>query len=438
MIKDKEYKAFNLRNFRKIPQFSGLPEELKTNIEVVGSILPFKANSYVIDELIDWSKVPDDPIYTMVFPRRKLLSEEHYNIMSELIRKNANKAELKELANKIRYDLNPHPAGQHHNVPKLRGKILPGIQHKYENTVLIFPMQGQTCHAYCTFCFRWPQFVGLKGEKFAMKKADILIDYLRIHPEVDNVLITGGDPMILGINTISFYLETLINAKLPNLKAIRIGTKSLAFWPYKYVTDKGAKDILNLFRKVDKAGIHLAFMAHFNHPRELSTPIVREAINRIKETGAQIRSQGPLLKHINDDAKIWEEMWTTQVNLGIIPYYMFVVRDTGAKKFFSVPLLRTHEIFHRAYRNVSGLARTVRGPSMSADPGKIEILGSSRINGEKVIILTMIQGRNKDWVGKPFFAKYNPTATWINELEPAFGVKKFFYERELNSIYGKK
>ena len=435
MLKTKEYRSYTLRNFNSIPQLASAPRHLKTDIEVVGNILPFKANNYVIDELIDWSRVPNDPIYTLVFPRRKLLSDTHYKIVSEILKNKIDRAEAKEIFTKIRYDLNPHPAGQRYNIPKLKGKLLPGIQHKYENTVLFFPIQGQTCHAYCTFCFRWPQFVGLKGQKFAMKKADILVNYLRFHKEVDNVLITGGDPMIMNSDLLSLYVEALVNARLPNLKSIRIGTKSLSYWPYKYVTDKDAVKVLSLFRKVKNAGIHLAFMAHFNHPRELSTPIVKEAIKRIRETGAIIRTQGPLLKHINDDPIIWQDMWTTQVKMGIVPYYMFVVRDTGAKDFFSVPLLRTHEIFHRAYRKVSGLARTVRGPSMSADPGKIEILGSNRVNGEKVITLTMIQGRNKEWVGKPFFAKYNSTATWLNELEPAFGARYFFYEKELRSIY---
>lgn len=79
-------------------------------------------------------------------------------------------------------------------------------------------------------------------------------------------------------------------------------------------------------------------------------------------------------------------------------------------------------------KQVSGIARTARGPSMSATPGKVEIQGVSEINGEKVFVLRFIQGRNPDWVQRPFFAQYDETATWLNQLKPAFGEAKFFFE----------
>ena len=68
---------------------------------------------------------------------------------------------------------------------------------------------------------------------------------------------------------------------------------------------------------------------------------------------------------------------------------------------------------------------------MSATPGKIEVTGVTRIGDEKVFVLRFLQGRNADWVDKPFFAKYDPKATWLNELEPAFGEERIFFEEEL-------
>jgi L-lysine 2,3-aminomutase len=123
-------------------------------------------------------------------------------------------------------------------------------------------------------------------------------------------------------------------------------------------------------------------------------------------------------------------MWKRQVELGCVPYYFFMARDTGAKEYFAVSLEDAWEIFRTAYQQVSGLARTVRGPSMSAGPGKIHMLGVTEINGEPVYMLRFLQGRNADWVHRPFFAKYDPKATWIDELEPAFGEKQFFFEKE--------
>jgi len=113
---------------------------------------------------------------------------------------------------------------------------------------------------------------------------------------------------------------------------------------------------------------------------------------------------------------------------------MFVVRDTGAQHYFGVPLVKAYEIFRTAYKQVSGLGRTVKGPSMSATPGKVQIDGVSLINGKKVIVLRFLQGRNPDWVSKPFFAEYDENAIWLDDLKPAFE-EKFFYEDELNQKY---
>jgi L-lysine 2,3-aminomutase len=181
-------------------------------------------------------------------------------------------------------------------------------------------------------------------------------------------------------------------------------------------------------------GKHLAFMAHFSHPVELSTGIVHEAIGRIRETGAEIRTQSPVMDHINADADIWADMWKQQVALGMIPYYMFVARNTGAKEYFSLPLVRTWQIFRNAYKQVSGICRSVRGPSMSAYPGKVQIVGVTKVREEKVFVLNFIQARNRDWVGRPFFAAYNESAEWLTDLKPAFGEKEFFYSREFRSM----
>ena len=170
-------------------------------------------------------------------------------------------------------------------------------------------------------------------------------------------------------------------------------------------------------------------MAHFNHLVELSTEAVREAIVRIRMTGAQIRTQSPLLAHINDDADMWAEMWREQVRLGCIPYYMFAVRDTGAQHYFGVPLARAYDIFRRAYRQTSGLSRTVRGPSMSAAPGKVLVDGTPTISGKRVMSLRFLQGRNPGWVNRPFYAEYDESAVWLDELRPAFGEKFFFRGR---------
>jgi L-lysine 2,3-aminomutase len=176
-------------------------------------------------------------------------------------------------------------------------------------------------------------------------------------------------------------------------------------------------------------------MAHFSHPRELESPIVAEAVRRIRATGAVIRTQAPLIRSINDDPVTWSGMWRTQVRMGMVPYYMFVERDTGPQDYFAVPLVRGYEIFRDAYRAVSGLCRTVRGPSMSATPGKVCVDGVTTVAGEKVFVLRMIQARDPSLVGKPFFARFDPAAIWLSDLEPAFA-RTFPFEPDHEELPG--
>lgn len=427
---DKMLKTYALHNYRTIEQINTLPDDMIEAIEVVGRVLPFKTNNYVVDELIDWNDYENDPIFTLTFPRRDMLDKKHYNAVKRLLDAGADKKTLDAKINEIRLSLNPNPAGQEHNVPTLNEIKLKGIQHKYPETVLFFPSQGQTCHAYCTFCFRWPQFSGMSGLKFAMKEADLLLKYLATQKKVSDVLFTGGDPMTMTAKTLRAYIEPLLSKEFAHIRTIRIGTKSLAYWPYRYTSDDDSADIIALFSEVVAAGRNLSIQAHFNHPTELSTQAVAEAIHAIRSTGAQIRTQSPLLRHINDKPELWAQMWRKQVDLGCIPYYMFIARDTGSKAYFELPLEKCWNIFRRAYRQVSGLCRTVRGPSMSDHPGKIQVLGVQEIKGEKVFVLRFIQGRNPAWVHLPFFAKYDPKATWFDQLKPAFDEPHFFFEEK--------
>ena len=422
------YRAYNQKHLGDIPQIQGLHPEQRLAIEVVASVLPFRVNSHVIESLINWDDVPNDPIFRLTFPQKDMLSNEDFNTMAALLKAGANRKEIHAAAQEIRQHLNPHPAGQlEKNVPQWQDEPLPGVQHKYRETLLFFPLEGQTCHAYCTYCFRWAQFVGDKSLKFASRDGDTLVDYLHAHPEVTDVLFTGGDPMIMKTSILRRYIEPLL--AIPSLRTIRIGTKALAWWPYRFTTDKDSDDLMALFEEVVAAGKHLAVMAHVSHPRELTHPAAEAAFRRIRSTGAEIRCQAPLIRGVNDDPEVWASMWKTQIRLGAIPYYFFVERDTGPKNYFEVPLARALDIYTQAYQQVSGLARTVRGPSMSCTPGKVLIDGVATVAGEKVFVLKFIQGRDAAWGNQVFFAKYDEKATWFTDLVPAFGAKRFFFER---------
>ena len=367
----------------------------------LAAVLPFRTNNYVVEELIDWNNVPEDPIFQLTFPQPGMLPAEWLEEVHKVRMEGGSAAEVRRAADKVRAKMNPHPAKQKEmNVPNhfdeqtQEAEFERGMQHKYRETVLFFPSEAQYCHSYCTYCFRWAQFVGSSDMQFASNAAEELVNYLRGNKDVSDVLFTGGDPMVLNSKQLGKYLDSVASdPTLDHIQTVRIGSKSLAYWPYKYVTDPDADNLLALLERVVKSGKHISLMAHFSHPAELNTPVVKEAIRRLRSTGIQIRCQAPLINHINNDPEIWATMWREQVKQGMVPYYMFIERDTGARHYFAVPLYQAVKVFNGATQKLSGLARTARGPSMSCIPGKVHVLGVETIANEKVFVLKFLQVR---------------------------------------------
>lgn len=424
MTRGPRYAAYTSRHLGELLDRAGFDPAEKARLQAVATVLPFRVNDYVVKELIDWSAVPDDPIYRLTFPQADMLPAADRAAVEDLLRRGASKPEVDEVVRRIRDGLRPHPAGQLTlNVASYGPEPVSGLQHKYAQTVLVFPQQGQTCHAYCAYCFRWPQFVGDPALKIATESTARVHAYIREHREISSVLFTGGDPLVMSTAVLRRYIEPLLAPDMAHVESIRIGTKALAYWPYRLLADPDADDLLRLFDEVRATGRHLAVMAHYSHPRELRTEAGRRALQRLTSSGVLVRSQAPLIRGVNDDPDVWAEMWRIQVRSGVVPYYMFVERDTGPSDYFAVPLVRAHEIFTVAYRQQSGLGRTVRGPVMSATPGKVSVDGVTELNGERLLVLRLLQARRAELVGRPFFARYDETATWLDDLVPLPGTR---------------
>ncbi len=429
-----KYRSYTADNLHTLPQYRKVSEDQRHIIKTVASVYPFRVNSYVADHLIDWSNVPQDPLFRLSFPQEKMLESEDFERISGLVQDDAPREQLLQAAREIQLLQNPNPAGQMElNTPRIGDDVLHGVQHKYRESVLFFPSEAQVCHAYCTYCFRWPQFSGLENLKFANNDISILVGYLKHHPEVRDIIFTGGDPMVMNTKTLKKYIRPLLT--IPTIRTIRIGTKALSWWPYRFTSEHDADELLSFFEQIIESDKHLAIMAHISHPREIETPVAIEAIHRIRSTGAVIRSQSPIVRYVNDCANVWETMWQKQIQLGIVPYYMFLERDTGPKHYFGIPLAKAIEIYNKAYQKMSGLGRTVRGPSMSCSPGKIIVEDITEINGERVFALKFTQSRNPEWTNRLFFAEYDDSAKWIDDLRPAFGQQEFFYEAEMEEYY---
>ena len=413
------YAARGPAQLSRIAKTYGLHADLAETVRLLSLVLPFRVSQYVLDELIDWNKVPNDPIFQLVFPQAGMLSQAHVQALGAVApRGEKAQAELAEVVRDIRATLKPHPAEQlSTNVPLDEyGTPIDGLQHKYAETVLYFPSHGQTCHAYCSYCFRWAQFVGDADLRFATHAPGDLVRYLHRHPGVSDVLVTGGDPMIMSTERLTSHVEPLLAVE--SVRTIRFGTKALAYWPQRFVGDRDADDLLRLMERVVGSGRTFAVMAHVSHPRELEGDLARRAVERIRATGAVVYCQAPLMRHVNDDPEVWRTMWVEELAQGMMPYYMFVARDTGAQDYFKVPLVRAWQIWRDAWSGMSGLSRTVRGPVMSATPGKVAVDGVATFDGARVLALRLLQARDPALVGRPFWAHENSTAAWVDELAP--------------------
>ncbi|MFD0345581.1 hypothetical protein ACFQ0M_04790 [Kitasatospora aburaviensis] len=137
-------KVYSHERLERLAAERGMPAEYLHELRVVSSVLPFKVNQYVVDELVDWSAVPDDPIFRLTFPHRDMLPPDMFETLSALHLAAASPGVIRKAARAAHALLNPNPGAQvDANVPVHEGSPLAGVQHKYAETVLVFPRRGR-------------------------------------------------------------------------------------------------------------------------------------------------------------------------------------------------------------------------------------------------------------------------------------------------------
>jgi KamA family protein len=400
-----------------------MSRNLFEEVKIASKIIPFKTTRYIVEKLIDWSTVPDDPVFQKNFPLKNMVSKDHFALIKTAVSNNRGGKEISRLQQTIYCDLLCGPVT---NMSKFvyttNTKITPGLVHIYPKIISLFPAPAQGCFAYCNYCNRWMKHIRSPREH-SYEDPMYPVEYMAKHPEIKDVLFTGGDPLTMHSSTLRKYLDPILELK--HLSTIRLSTSALAYWPYRFTSDDDADELIALLRYIIDWGKHLALMIHVDHPKELSTDIAEEAITRIQSTGAVIRCQNPILRHVNDSVETWVQLWERQLHLGLIPYYMFLESSGEFTDYFKIPIAHALNIFQEAQRRVSGLAKTITGPVFNRMTGKVHIAGTSEINGEKVFVLKVIHSLNPDSIGKIFFAKYDTTATRFEHLKPAFDDKPF-------------
>ncbi len=386
-----KFVSYNQHSFKKTPYYNRLPSNEKEVFDILTSIFHFKVNTYVLDHLIHWDTIPNDPIYKLVFPRKEMLSPIDYNHLKTLYHNGLKSKDIIPFVQHIKQKM--HPEVKHHStsIPKENGQVIKGMYSNFKTIVSLFPdPMVKTCHSYCSYCFRWIAFNNFEAQHNASyKDPQTPVTYLKNNPQITDVLFTGADPLVLKAEVLKKYIDPIL--AIDSVKVIRISSKSLAWWPYRFTTDKDADALIAFFDYIIASGKHLNFCAHFTHPRELDHPEVKKAIQRIQNTGTVIRCQGPLVKDINDDPIIWSQLWTKQIQLSMIPYYMFIEANHNSENCFRIPLAKALHIFQEAQQQTTGLARTVRGPVFMNDLNRILLDGITEINGNTYFVLKSLQ-----------------------------------------------
>jgi lysine 2,3-aminomutase len=295
-----------------------------------------------------------------------------------------------------------NPEGFYDTSGEAENTKMPGLQHKYAETALI--LATNRCATYCRHCFR-KRLVGLPSEEI-LKRFEDAADYIAQHEEINNVLISGGDPLVLKNEIIERFLEVL--TKIDHLRFIRFGSRTPVTLPSRFADPK----ILALFKKYSRIDKRLYVVTQFNHPREI-TPQSISAVSNLIESGVLLSNQTVLLRGVNDDPETLASLMNSLVSIGVTPYYVFQCRPVKrVKHHFQVPICEGVRIVEKAKANCNGHSKRFKYV-MSHKTGKIEILGI--MNGD--IYFKCHEAKDRANLGMMFKRPVNETAGWLDDFD---------------------
>ncbi|MDP1524288.1 MAG: KamA family radical SAM protein [Rhodocyclaceae bacterium] len=379
-----------MRYIKKLTDIPQLTEAERSALAPVVDAYAFRVSDYYLN-LIDW-KDPADPIRQLIIPRPDEL----------------------------------HDWGKLDASNEAANTVMRGVQHKYPDTALL--LCNEVCGAYCRYCFRKRLFMNDNDE--ASKDLSEGFAYIAAHPEITNVLLTGGDPLLLSTRRLTEIISAL--REIPHVQIIRIGTKMTAFNPFRVLDDPA---LIEMFEKYSTPQKRIYVMNHFDHPRELTDEAVA-CLDKLIRAGAIMTNQCPLIAGINDAPMVLSDMFRKLSWIGCPPYYVFQGRPTAGNDPYKVSIVRGWEIFREALRYGSGVARRARFV-MSHETGKIEILAVD----EKYIYLRYQRAKDASLRGRFLIYKRSDEAYWLDDLEPVEGLEggvapHFAHESKQDTVDG--
>lgn len=412
--------------------------------ELFVEVYAFLATKHILNT-IDWNNYLNDPVFQLVFPQPGMIDKEVVDEYKSI----DDDGERMKMVVSYRDKTNPHDGKQILNRPSFYDEeggleAVDGGQHKYPQVFLLFDKTTQGCFAYCTYCFRHAQ---VRGDEDMFIQDDVaqVHNYLRLHKEVTDILITGGDAGYMPADRLAAYLEPILHdPELMHIRNIRIASRALTYEP-DVVLQRKYDDALELFERLIDHGVQVLWMGHFSTPKEMLNIHTIAAIRRLRKRGINVRSQSPMMNHVSlfmDDkgkvdidrsAQNWIDLAHMLMMLGMQFHSIYCARPTGEHGYFTAPLADMDKIFSKIYHSLPSVARPSRYITMTSSAGKVSLLGTVTVNGDKAFALKFNEARNMKWMDKAFLAKYDEKENTIEKLIP-YGTEKYFFEDELAQI----
>lgn len=235
---------------------------------------------------------------------------------------------------------------------------VPNITHRYPDRALF--LTTSQCGMYCRFCTR-KRKVG-NSDKISMRQLESAFRYLEEHKEIRDVVMSGGDPLMLTDTMLEKILKRL--RSIPHIEIIRLGTKMPCVLPHR-ITPK----LCEMLKKYHPIYIN----THFNHPWEI-TPESTKACEMLANAGCPVQNQSVLMKGVNDDAETLKELFTKLLKIRVKPYYLYMADETRGANHFRTSIDKGLEIMFKLRGNISGLAIPHFVIDAPGGGGKIPIL----------------------------------------------------------------
>jgi KamA family protein len=210
-------------------------------------------------------------------------------------------------------------------------KVQKAIVHRYSNRLgIIFT---QHCLVYCRFCFR-KHFVGKPDNPVDSDDLATALDYVRKHPEIKDVLVSGGDPLAVANSALLPFLEELTSIR--TVDVIRIHSRALNTKP-----DRLDDDLIKFFERSGK----IWYYAHLNHPDDIEHPAVLERVGRLQKSGVPVLNQSVLLAGVNDDASVLARLMMACYRNKVLPYHLYVLDRVKGAAHFALPSERVAALY---------------------------------------------------------------------------------------------